>query len=206
MKLFPCLVLFFFLTLPGAKAGEIFDVNGDRLGMSLGAFMEKYDKSFMGIGRSPACVSAGADEFYLSDQDAMIGVVSCSQFKVLGRPDKLRTTFEGLAANVHYQFFHGRLFKILATIESDQFEKMIGRLSAKIGPPKGSRTETYMVRLGVPFTNRIVEWQDPLSSMAATKFAASISQSIIVVQEDDLHAEYVAALGALKNLQASSSR
>jgi hypothetical protein len=63
-----------------------------------------------------------------------------------------------------------------------------------------------VARLGVPFENRIVEWRHPQTSIAATKFAASISQSSIIVLHDELNEELAATRDSLGVMQASSSR
>lgn len=203
MNFFACLTALLILGLSPARGADMAEVDGDRLGMTLAAFKEKYGRSFMGVGWTPSCVATASESMLLPARDAQAGVVSCA--RSVGRPDKLRDSFEGAQASVHYHFFQDRLFRILVALDSRQFEAVIGRLSEKSGRPFASRTETYLVRTGVPFANSILEWRDKLTTMTATKYAATVSQSTIVMQDNELQQEFSVAQSALGRLQASSS-
>jgi hypothetical protein len=199
------IALSLFLLAGAARAAEPAGYDGDVLGMTFEAFKAKHAAGW-GFKKGPYCASERSGELFLSDRDAKAGVVSCALFPTPYRPDAYRTEFEGVAADIFYQFYQDRLFRIVVNFDADQFSRVAEKLTAKYGPPSGKHEESYTVRLGGSFRNDILEWRCQEASATAKKYSTSLFHGGFQLQHDALNAALAKLSDSNGQVRLTSSR
>jgi hypothetical protein len=124
---------------------EPYELNGDRLGMSLVDFKAKYARPVKQENRSaPLC----SDSF----PGRKVGALSAEPWNTSAGIVKCRTHFPSeespMVAGVKtkvvlHEFVDGKLYNIYALFSLDRFEDVKKACLAKYGKPSGVRRETY---------------------------------------------------------------
>lgn len=92
--IFACLLLLFQST--AASAEELYEMNGDRLGMTFKQFEEKY--------RGPGTPWCTGDYASLDENGFIFGLITCKQSGPDAANGGRKTTLEGIEVNISYQF------------------------------------------------------------------------------------------------------
>jgi hypothetical protein len=150
---------------PGSESSPsiedlLYDIKGDRLGMSLEDFKQKYARSGEGGQKLPLCSDTawGANKASLHPEPwhRQAGIVNARTD--LPTEDNSPTVAGVKTELLLYQFVDGRLFRIAAYLPTDQFHLVSEAAIKKYGPVT---RETHKPRQLV--------WENPLASVILTR-------------------------------------
>jgi hypothetical protein len=146
---------------PGLSAEDmLFQLKGDRLGMSLEEFKQKYARQVEGGYKLPLCsdTAFGANKASLHSEPwhRQAGIIHARID--LPAEDNSPTVAGVKTELLLYQFVDGKLFRISASFPTDQFHIVSEAAVKKYGDPTRERTKP-----------RQLVWENPLAWVALTR-------------------------------------
>jgi hypothetical protein len=83
-----------------------------------------------------------------------------------------------------FRFDDGILGRIMVSLDSQAFDKVVSALRAKFGEPNGKASETLYNRAGTPVISRQFTWGRNGHTMVATEFAGRMGRSVVSLASD----------------------
>lgn len=181
---------------PG-EVDKLYDIKGDRLGMLLKEFGEKYYSFTAGDAKKrvpdfigPFCVDHEDSLLLLSSDDAAAGVIACFPGDAVYAGDvpafnrsthaQPQTFANVILKSVSYQFYRGRLFRIAASFDASNYETMKAAFVSKFGTPKATESEAQN-RYEAKFANETVQWSNGTSAIEMRQRFTDLETSFIVM-------------------------
>lgn len=177
---------------------KVFDLKGDRLGMSLKDFKTKYARNVAGHDKSaPFCSDAQPGKAIVTllaePWHSEAGIVNCSiafPFETI-RGDGPTIAEVKTELLVHH-FVDGKLYRITAWFPHDGYDKVKDGLIAKYGAPAHEKTEAFQNQLGAKFTGESLMWTNGASTIMLDERFANLKTSSFVLEHRELSAKAAA--------------
>jgi hypothetical protein len=193
------LIWLIFLVAFSVSANERPDLQGDRLGMTLSSFKEKYARTLPSHSQpAPPCTDLNPMMAHIEMEPRIPGAVRCMRefpFEELqtvpgawGRWTP-NVTLGGKPARIIYTFFANdsdeepTLILISATSLSADFSTLKSGLSSRFGGPSSTETRTYTNRMGATFTGEILQWESGTDMIELRQYSDTIEFSTTLVAD-----------------------
>lgn len=138
----------------------LFELKGDRLGMTLEDFKNKYNRTGEGAQRLPICSDTawGANKAALQS-DPWHHQANIVNARIDLPAEDNSPTVAGVKTELLlYQFVDGKLFRIAASVPTDQFHVISDAVIKKYGPPARESQKP-----------RQLHWDKPMATLSLTR-------------------------------------
>jgi hypothetical protein len=143
-----------------APETQLYELKGDRLGMSLDDFKQKYNRPGDGSQKLPLCSDTawGANKASLHSEPWHLKAGIINARIDMPAEDNSPTVAGVKSELLLYQFVDGKLFRIAALMPTDQFHVLTEAAIKKFGP----------VTRDVPKPRQLI-WENPVASITLTR-------------------------------------
>lgn len=88
-------------------------------------------------------------------------------------------TYAGKGTNINVHFLEGVSMVIVATIDSKEFDAVVGALKEKYGKPSTVDERNVQSGIGVMLTNTILVWKRGTSMLRAERYSSKVTESAV---------------------------
>jgi hypothetical protein len=180
--------------LKSAEAAKLYEIKGDRLGMTLEEFGQHHYSSTPANAKAkyrgfigPYCVDHDEPSLFLNAQEAEMGVVACSPSSSIYNPAYARIIgqTQPTLANVPlkgigFKFYKGHLFSIVAVFEAKDYAALKASFVEKFGSAISNLREVQN-RMGAKFDDDTATWANGVSAIEIRQRQTDLETSALVV-------------------------
>lgn len=179
---------------------EDLSIKGNRLGLSLEQFKQKYERAVQGDSRmAPFCSDSlpgkAISTLLAEPWHAGVGIVTCSTHFLFEAHRGVVPTLAGQTTDMFvYHFLDGRLFRVTIFFNHDGFVAVRSAFQAKYGPPDRQSTNVLENRMSAKFESENVVWDDGVANLSLVERIGKIDRSGLVLVDPFMEAS-VNAMG-----------
>jgi hypothetical protein len=157
-----------------ALAGELYELKGDRLGMSLEEFKAKYHRVVKGTDHpAPACSK---------EEDGFVTCTTIFMFEQI-KDESVAPTIAGVPTDsLLYEFMDGTLFRISASFSKSNYTTVRDGFIAKYGKPSNVKMLSVQNKMGGQFPSTETRWLNGLSSIILVERSYRLDNSSMLME------------------------
>lgn len=177
-----------------AFGAEDLSIKGDRLGLSLVQFKQKYSRVVQGDFRmAPFCSDSSPgtalSTLLAEPWHAGAGIVTCSTHYPFEAHKGVVPTLAGQTTELFvHHFLDGQLFQVTIFFDHSGFADVRSAVQAKYGPPERQSTEVLQNRMGANFESESLTWNDGVAILSLTERVGNIDRSALILVDPLLEA------------------
>lgn len=179
------------LPIPSVFGREPLEVKGDRLGMSLQDFKQKYHRDVRGDAPAPFCSDGRGSKagvaLFLKPWHAEAGVVGCSSYYPYEMTRGEGPTLAGQKTELLvYHFVDGALFRVTVLFPRKGYESVRDAFVTKYGAPDRSKTDELQNSFGAKFSSENLAWFDTTGDLNLQERVGNVDRSMLVLSDPSL--------------------
>jgi hypothetical protein len=168
--------------IQNADPAKLYDIKGDRLGMTLEEYGKAHYSFFPGDRKSkvspsigPYCKDHDDSLSFLTKDEAAAGVASCANYPILiGTP----TTVANMPmTGIAFKFFKGHMFDVIAVFKEGDYATVKAAFVGKFGAPTSSHVNQVQNRMGAKFDDETLTWSNGVSAIELRQRASDLDTS-----------------------------